>query len=493
MNVRMPDGVLIRGVPEGTTKAALAAKYSRYKGPSLKSTPEGVGAAIKRVPAAIKEEFLEATEEPVRPLPEESALGRAANTLIESTARGAGVLLSPFLGASKALVREPVTKVAHDVGLPYETAKGLGAAAEFGVGLVSPAGLAKGAVKALRPSPEVAGKAAGAQAVTLDPMDEVLGMASEKASGLGETGMGVFRQASRIQAKSVSYLDEPAKYSPTLASLREQIEHSDLPGKGTSQPDFNERTLLARGKFNTRLNEALGKVTRPELLRHELLSKSYIPPRGISAAPAGEIRALLDDVRAYANEAGLDLGYVRGYLPRVYDTKALSKKGDAFVQKLSEYGIPQEDGDLILRNITDGDGIVTNFNAGRSTVSSVPAEATRRLGDIPDEELTPFLRTDLKEVLPRYVDGVVRRAEYARTFGPNNETLGALIPKIKQEAAQSGRPLKPDEEGRIHELAEVLAGTYRRIDPPALRSANEWAVTYLIFENPAPGSHGEHN
>lgn len=284
--------------------------------------------------------------------------------------------------------------------------------------------------------------------------------AKEEIEEVAERGLGhlgeAWRQVSRLGAKSVSYLDEPAKFSPTLKSLREEIEHSDLPGKGTSTPDFNERALLATGAFHKQFEEALPK------------------------APVGGLRPLFDDIHRYAREAGVDIGYIRGYFPRVYDTNKLSKEpvGQAFIKVLSKYGIDPADADIIRRNLTDSDGVLTSVGAGRSTISRIAPEHQRMLGDIPDQELAPFLRTDPKEVIPQYISGVVRRAEYARTFGANNEKLHALKDKIRVESLQSGRPIRHDEFQRIDDLAEALAGDYRRIQSRWARQTNDLATTY---------------
>ena len=381
-----------------------------------------------------------------------------------------------------------------------------------GIGESPPSGTEVPSARASKVQGEVpeAPRSAGAAEATgkgfFTRIQEAIGDKLEPAVEKARLG---FREVSRPAAKSISYLDEPARFSPTLKTLRETIEHRDLPGSVSGGPDFGERVLLKVGEFNKRLEGVQARFTAagrnltaslrgefkpdplagvaPEILRGSRIlglrrfeAKAKAGKANPTQALDDEARKLLDDIRTYAREGGLNIEHRHDYFPRIYDTDYLATANGQtqFIKVLIDNGIDAGDAHNIATNMALGDGIAGPFNAGRVTVGRISPETTRVLGGIPDKELRPFLINNPNEALPMYIRGMVKRTEYARTFGPNNETLDATMATIQKEMIAAGRPLRPEEQQRILDISQALAGDYGRISQKGLRRFNNLVVTY---------------
>ena len=171
MDVTMPDGTVIRGVPDGTTKAQLAAKYAAHVGGAK---PQSFGREAM------------------------SALGRGTRDVIEGTTRLLGIVGDPVnatvnaaTGANLGSVSGTGAQLADTLGLPKSDTGGqqlISAINQGAMGALIPAAGANALV--------ARGGGAIAQALAAQPVMQV---ASGGAAGLGgelarQGGYGVLGQ-----------------------------------------------------------------------------------------------------------------------------------------------------------------------------------------------------------------------------------------------------------------------------------------------------------
>jgi hypothetical protein len=292
--------------------------------------------------------------------------------------------------------------------------------------------------------------------------------------------------------KSITYIDELGKVSPTARRLRNQIEHEEQ-GEVPMGPDYYENLMERRGHFVRQLKDIVDEYRTPGLgvLKPETaVSLTESMRRGSH----GPLRRLMNDLHDYARKSGLDLGFIENYFPRVYDKDVLADPGKAaeFVSVLQRYGgMSQDAAEDVLRTVTSGDGMVLTKDSfsipaaarvhGFKGKGVIGPEHTRTLARIPDEVLAPFLRSNVYDVLQTYINGVVKRSEYAKIFGASDEKLVASIADIRKEAKAAGYAYTQKEENRILEISDYLKGVSGRIESVPLRKAGRFISTYQVL------------
>ncbi len=228
------------------------------------------------------------------------------------------------------------------------------------------------------------------------------------------------------------------------------------------------------------------EVTMDQESARNAVKFGYASDRGSAKLGVGagaEIRKILDDVHLYAKEAGLDVPYRAGYLPRVYNEYLRSEAGaQQWGHVLKKYGIDFDDAERYRQKIIDDDfvdiGAISKGVGAASGVGKPSWMKHRGLGHIPDEALAPFLHNDPRSVLAKYVPSVVKHAEHARLFGPAGEKLEATIPKIREELGQAGRRFSPKEESQLRGISAALVGKYKPIESAGLAKANRLMMSY---------------
>lgn len=146
-----------------------------------------------------------------------------------------------------------------------------------------------------------------------------------------------------------------------------------------------------------------------------------------------DIRKTLDDLFAYMTAAGVkvnDLGVGKDYFPRVYDTSFISSHQAEFKNVLVKHGVT--DADRLLKKIMVSDGAEFTVVVDKPGMQHLKP---RELAHIPDDELAPFMRKNLFEILNGYVTQASRRAEWARRFKDNGDRITQLLAQAEREGA----------------------------------------------------------
>ncbi len=283
--------------------------------------------------------------------------------------------------------------------------------------------------------------------------------------------------------------------TPTARKLADLIFAYEFSTKPVA-PDLIQRTMQARGMFTHKMNvitESLrGRVGQiPKGVNDAIifgLRTKKVPER--LRKKTAEIRDVLNEVREHAKAAGVDIGYIANYFPRVYDTVKIALHEEKFLGFLQKKGFTLDQAKQTFRNIVENEGMPemaythnrfdpkSNFTHWSSQIfhanKNKHAERARQL-DIPDVELAQWLVNDLDAVLTSYIRKVTQRAEFVRTFGRGEEKLNGFVAQIINEA---GRSEASRVVGDVYGLADALQGTYKPIQSAKMATLNSTVAAY---------------
>ena len=313
--------------------------------------------------------------------------------------------------------------------------------------------------------------------------------------------------------KSVGILDELSRFSPSARGLVQDFEYYDNPSAKTDaqQATLGEAIALQTGKFSRKTRRAIDNLSKffrapfspvitPKVNRQ--LYDFLTNPEG-SMAPEGfkkEAQAFADtfkDLYNYANEAtytrggeffegkkiGFDPGFIENYFPIMLNYKKFQSSSsyrEAFKKVLADNGVkdPEETIQAIIgnngfTNITD----MTGFMDPTKKAGNIENE--RRLKNISFDQLAPFINTNVIDVFNKYRDSVVRRVEYAKRFGKENEILKSRLATIAEEVNRKrGYDITETEKNRIYNIARALQKQYKPIESDVGRKINAGLITY---------------
>ncbi|HUS95823.1 MAG TPA: hypothetical protein VMX97_03690, partial [Hyphomicrobiaceae bacterium] len=259
-----------------------------------------------------------------------------------------------------------------------------------------------------------------------------------------------------------------------------------------------ELAHMKQGEFNTRLNNVLDPlrahnpsikdmriIRLPDKANEALITglRTGVVPKYLEPQ-ARAIRAILDEVRAYSEEAGLNIGYEKNYFPRVWDTrKVVTERGAVETMLMEEGGYTPEVAQSIVAKILREDGspeMATDrsarltskqdFSEWRRTagVQGGPAKGSFEHGrkiDIPDEKLAPWLVNDIEAVLNSYINMAVERAEYARVAGQGEGKLNQIVAQIVDESGEAPHKVAQ----KIYDQFDAIQHQFHYLENDAVR------------------------
>jgi hypothetical protein len=249
------------------------------------------------------------------------------------------------------------------------------------------------------------------------------------------------------------------------------------PGRGRVVEQTYERAVQMRamGTAN-RLSNMLTGLSDAEVTKvgDVLAGRSRALSVSKEATAAGRIRKLLDEQHDYLREAGVEVGYVKGYYPRVVDEDAVLKNADGFKTKAAEVyrkmGLSAEEAtdaasDWYSRILGVSDGAyASGLPSARHTKGrTLPAEADKILAD--------FYVKDPRVNLTAYLRQTSRAAEFARRFGANGEKAEELFNAMLKKGVDA-----KDVENIRHHF-ESATGQLYSTRPDAGAAALSWIQT----------------
>lgn len=234
---------------------------------------------------------------------------------------------------------------------------------------------------------------------------------------------------------------------------------------------------------NTRMNE-LAAAFKGVSKEDQRLAIEELQARKAESPLALKMRKMLDELFDYMVERGVKglndkgeyvpLNRIENYFARVYNGEAILKDTSGFIQLLTKYGVPEklapEIAMKLVRPAEVTDPREDDFHAGITYF--MPNTKQRKLVNIPDEELAPYLNKDLFETMATYITRAVRRAEYAKRFGNKGEVI--------EQAVDEARKLGMTRQQQIdfRQYVQAAEGSLGHEIPDGMRKTFGAIVTY---------------
>lgn len=315
--------------------------------------------------------------------------------------------------------------------------------------------------------------------------------------------------------KAITPVRRLGKSSKSFKAIADKMEAPEVTNKPVGAA-FYERTSMKTGEFSVKLDDALrpvagafsGKVPKDvqtqiiKALRGEKVNHKFKPA-------VDKIRTMMNDMYKYYDDAGMNVGYIKDYFPRVYDVAKITTREGAtkFAGKLKAFGIDEATSQAIINKIANNEGLfdITPNKISRidpldpSTMAQIQfgkmkptggmtkgskasnLEMSRKLHKIPDEVLSEFLVNDLYGVLNKYIEHGVRRAEWVRDFGIDGARLNNLVKEGIKESNANGIIPSKRAVNRIYDLADAMQLQYKPIQSQAARMANSVNGSYQLI------------
>lgn len=233
-------------------------------------------------------------------------------------------------------------------------------------------------------------------------------------------------------APSVSTMREIGKRVPTANDLV-SIFNRDV-GVAKRKRNYHDRMELVKGSFMNRYDAATANLTESEkhlvvtlLLRAERKNDATVLDGDDKVAKAArEVRQLFDDVHTYMKDAGLPVGKIPNYFPRIMDRNMLVANEDRIIQYLAskyKYGSPEkklakaraEFMKLTSRDAEEA-GALAELRVDPLSMQA-PALGAMKHRTTNDPFWAQFHLNNLDAVVGNYVIAVAKRGEYNRFFG----------------------------------------------------------------------------
>jgi hypothetical protein len=221
---------------------------------------------------------------------------------------------------------------------------------------------------------------------------------------------------------------------PALSQLADKMKVQSH-GSG-DDPGFIPSARVERTRMMNELGAKLAGFSKDHIADAlEALQKKgqASTPEGRLAARA--VRQVLDKSFDYMREAGVkvnDLGVGKDYFPRVYDPEYISRNQKAFTDVLEQHGIARNEASDILHRLITSDG---NEFQVETLKPGMQFAKERKLRNVPDDALAPFMKKDLHEIMNSYLTQAARRSEWARRFGDDGKGVLDLFEQAKKQGA----------------------------------------------------------
>ena len=259
---------------------------------------------------------------------------------------------------------------------------------------------------------------------------------------------------------------------------------NQTPGEARDKASYYGRRDRFLGLFATEFNKILRNKDGTEKLSDsekqavldELISGE------ITSDTATSIRGVFDQMFEYMQDAGLPVQRIEDYFPRVWDPETVREAHDEIVDLLQQNGLTAEEAETAYDHMANRESIEGDIDP-RDGDYELPFQGflQRRAKVLDDPAFNKFRSRDLDRTLERYLNGVVKRAEFNRALGEPAEDIATWNPRgrldeIKREAIEQGATQR-DFDTLDRSLDAYLGRTGRDLDPEA-RKLMAWVATY---------------
>jgi hypothetical protein len=284
--------------------------------------------------------------------------------------------------------------------------------------------------------------------------------------------------------------DAPARDRRVGASARSPRMLYARVGDRTEERGLAQSVPQRTKKFLNELGSILGNDANAAVEALRGLANDE-PPGALGQKLQGYLKRLYN----YQREAGVDLGFVKNYLPMQWSGDKISEQKDQFIDMLRGHAKEIDALNAELRAKVKGDfdpltpESIANMMANRNLRAGIPSGDVYDANGVPtnhhtedrvfsflsNKERAPFVEDNLLGSMTQYVKQSVKRAEYVRRFGEDSGKLEAMMASAKTAGAtQQQLQLVRDS------LDNIFNVRYNKMNP-ALRKAMGAMQTYQNF------------
>jgi hypothetical protein len=268
-----------------------------------------------------------------------------------------------------------------------------------------------------------------------------------------------------------------AHKSPTMRKVAD-LFHAATEGmgarvKGAKAEDYHSAKFRWEAKWKDRYGKAtkFARTIKDKTLREDTMKqigKLVQNPRNIVRGTeigdaAYEITEILKEAHTYLREAGVPVGTVReGYLPRIENTEEILARPTEFEAKATQAYIASGYGKRAaataakdwLNRVINGDYGLNPDGMPIPNHPHTPSNFTksRTLSKQADVIMDDFFHQNVDEIIPRYVNQAVGRAEWSRRFGMRDAS--AVAPSGL--SAKEARAWHEDPNGKWKDILDEM-------------------------------------
>lgn len=217
---------------------------------------------------------------------------------------------------------------------------------------------------------------------------------------------------------------------------------------------FSSATISQRAKFETRLR-GIFKGDGKDFIFGQAIVKimqgDTQPKNEAERVAVKKLRKLLKNMYFYTQDAGMEFNQVENYFPRLADVEVLQTEKDAFVDMLTQPKYKKHVKDKAAAERIH-DAYMKNFGDTQVTDDELQSQANRDGLDraemgigapqagasqrrefswISNADMAPFLSKDLGYTMSKYINTMVKRAEYTKRFGTPETSLETRFDKAR--------------------------------------------------------------
>jgi hypothetical protein len=297
----------------------------------------------------------------------------------------------------------------------------------------------------------------------------------KNVGGIAGTGFLSIDDALRIRAK-IYKMPTITKIADMLYGGTQDTYGEAVRTRQTINHNKIERILKPIRKSKKMLDETIRLIQNPKDIK---IGRSHADNAAVGIA------RLLKAERQYMVDAGVEVGEIEGYFPRVYDLVKILQNEDAFL-RAAKKAYRDTYPDMTSAEISEkAQGWLDNVklnNAGVSvdgndfqTRAGIPKPNSlkeRTLSKKADKIMKQFLLQDPQEVLTQHFIQSAKRAEFERRFNP--EDWKALKADMVKEADASGKDGAHDAIRKT--VADIMAATGNNVGnlPQGASDALAW-------------------
>lgn len=275
--------------------------------------------------------------------------------------------------------------------------------------------------------------------------------------------------------------------NPFIETLRKMFYTKEGEHDRGENPDMLQEKQMMAARFRNRYGDAIEGLTQAERngdLVTALQTGQKINNSRLETARVA-IRKLLDDMHKYMGGAGMNIGKIKNYFHRVWDTDKIVADPTGFtddlfthhedvLQKIADKEnltrvknkeavmTAQDVADAITNKLLSSHGVppITEHEGQLGYTPFMAALNERKLDWIDPVKFEKWMSKDLTNNMTAYIVQGVKRAEYARRFGDDGSKIRAMfdeaqtyeedkrlaqvVPGYKQKYAQAMEDSKGD-------------------------------------------------